>query len=169
MRNKKQKLVACPISKSSNHDQYNDICKATGQQCPFFEDEGMSVCKSKAKCLAYFAKNLSIVNHDQVAKLIASDTKSYAGRRRKYTNTIKADTGIRAEETHEVNEDNNSFMEDLASALKNHEEANAETTSNLEGLEDALKNHSEESVEEEAPEESEEKLISAIEMYKKNN
>lgn len=165
MRNRTEKLVACPISCSSNNDQYNDICKATGQQCPYFVDEGMSVCKSKAKCLAYFAKNWSIVNHEQVAKLIASDTKSYAGRRRKYTNTIKADKNMQVEENHEANED--LFMEDLASALKNHEETNIETTSFLDGLEDALKNHSETSTEDAQEETVAEIQMSAIERYKK--
>lgn len=169
MRNKKEKLVACPISKSSNHDEFNDICKATGQQCPYFVDEGMSVCKSKAKCLAYFAKNWSIVNRDQVAKLIASDTKSYAGRRRKYTNTIKSDKHMHVEENHEVYEDNNSFMEDLEAALKNHEEANTEMSSHLDGLEDALKNHEEVSIEEVREETVAEIKMSAIEMYKRNH
>lgn len=167
MRNRKQKLVACPISCSSNHDEFNDICKATGQQCPYFVDEGMSVCKSKAKCLAYFAKNWSIINHEQVAKLIASDTKSYAGRRRKYTNTIKADKHMQVEENHEVNEENNSFMEDLEAALKNHEEANTEMSSHLDGLEDALKNHDETSIEGVPEETVAENQMSAMDKYKK--
>lgn len=146
MREKTEKLVACPISCSSNNDEYNDICKATGKPCPYFIDEGMSVCKSKAKCLAYFAKKGSGINMAEVAKLIASDTKSYAGRRRKYTNTIKKDKSMQEAELQEAKDIDESF---------------------LEGLEEALKTHSETSTEEVQEEAAVEIPMSAIERYKK--
>lgn len=146
MREKTEKLVACPISCSSNNDEYNDICKATGKPCPYFIDEGMSVCKSKAKCLAYFAKKGSGINMGEVAKLIASDTKSYAGRRRKYTNTIKKDKSMQAAELQEAKDIDESF---------------------LEGLEEALKTHSETSTEDVPEEMVAEVQMSAIERYKK--
>ena len=126
MRNKTEKLVACPISCSSNNDEYNDICKATGKPCPYFIDEGMSVCKSKAKCLAYFAKKGSGINMGEVAKLIASDTKSYAGRRRKYTNTIKKDKSMQEAELQEAKDIDESFLEGLEDALKTHSETSTE-------------------------------------------
>lgn len=146
MREKTEKLVACPISCSSNNDEYNDICKATGKPCPYFIDEGMSVCKSKAKCLAYFAKKGSGINMAEVAKLIASDTKSYAGRRRKYTNTIKKDKSMQEAELQEAKDIDESF---------------------LEGLEEALKTHGEMSTEEVQEETAAEIPMSAIERYKK--
>ena len=167
MRNESEKLVACPISCSSNHDEYNDICKATGQQCPYFIDEGMSVCKSKAKCLAYFAKKGSGINLEEVAKLIASDTKSYAGRRRKYTNTIKKDKSMQEAELQETKNTADSFLEDLEDALKKHEEENTEMTSFVDGLEDALKNHAETSIEDTQENAAEEIQTSALERYKK--
>ena len=122
MRKKKERLVACPISCSSNNDEYNDICKATGGLCPYFVDEGMSVCKSKAKCLAYFAKKGSKVNWQEVAKLISTDTKSALGRKNKYTNTIKRDKNMLDAELHKAKEENNLFIEGLEDALKNHED-----------------------------------------------
>ena len=146
MREKTEKLVACPISCSSNNDEYNDICKATGKPCPYFIDEGMSVCKSKAKCLAYFAKKGSGINMAEVAKLIASDTKSYAGRRRKYTNTIKKDKNMQEAELQEAKDIDESF---------------------LEGLEEALKTHSETSTEEVQEQTVAETQMSALERYKK--
>ena len=146
MKEKTEKLVACPISCSSNNDEYNDICKATGKPCPYFIDEGMSVCKSKAKCLAYFAKKGSGINMAEVAKLIASDTKSYAGRRRKYTNTIKKDKSMQEAEFQEAKDIDESF---------------------LEGLEEALKTHSETSTEDVQEETVAESQMSAIERYKK--
>ena len=126
MRERTEKLVACPISCSSNNDEYNDICKATGQQCPYFVDEGMSVCKSKAKCLAYFAKKGSGINMGEVAKLIASDTKSYAGRRRKYTNTIRKDKSMQEAELQEAKDTAESFLEGLEDALKSHSDVATE-------------------------------------------
>lgn len=135
MRNKTEKLVACPISCSSNNDEYNDICKATGQQCPYFVDEGMSVCKSKAKCLAYFAKKGSGINMGEVAKLIASDTKSYAGRRRKYTNTIKKDKSMQEAELQEAKDTAESFFEELEDALKTHSETSMEDVQKETGAE----------------------------------
>lgn len=146
MREKTEKLVACPISCSSNNDEYNDICKATGKPCPYFIDEGMSVCKSKAKCLAYFAKKGSGINMAEVAKLIASDTKSYAGRRRKYTNTIKKDKSMQEAEFQKAKDIDESF---------------------LEGLEEALKTHSETSTEDVQEETVAESQMSAMERYKK--
>ena len=124
MREKTEKLVACPISTSSNNDAYNDICKATGEQCPFFIDEGMSVCKSKAECLAYFAKRWSKLNHGEVAKLIASDTKSSNGKKSQYTNTIKGDKHMQDAHVQEANEDAEMFIEGLEAALKKHNESN---------------------------------------------
>ena len=121
---KTEKLVACPISTSSNNDAYNDICKATGQQCPFFIDEGMSVCKSKAECLAYFAKRWSKLNHAEVAKLIASDTKSSKGKKSQYTNTIKRNRHMQEAHVQEANEEAEMFMEGLEAALKKHDESN---------------------------------------------
>ena len=138
MRNKTEKLLPCPISKSSNHDEFNDICKATGQPCPYFADEGMSVCKSKAKCLAYFAKKGSNVNWQEVAKLIASDTKSNSGRKNKYTNTIRRDKSMQDVELDESREDNNSFMEGLEDALKNHEEVATENEQDDNAIEEHI-------------------------------
>ena len=153
-----EKLVACPISTSSNNDAYNDICKATGKTCPFYIDEGMSVCKSKAQCLAYFAKRWSKVNHAEVAKLIASDTKSDAGRRNKYTNTIKRDKGMQKAEKEEMNLEADSFLEGLEDALKSHSEPSVEYTNN------AVREKK--PVPEKKPA-AENKPISAIEMYKR--
>lgn len=126
MRKKTEKLIACPISCSSNNDQYNDICKATGQPCPFFMDEGMSVCKSKTKCLAYFAKKGAGVNLEEVAKLIAADTKSGAGVKSKYTNTIKKDKNMHVAQLQEANEESDLFIEGLEEALKQHQVSNEE-------------------------------------------
>lgn len=114
-------LVPCPIAKSSNNDTYNDICSATGKPCPYFVDEGMSVCKSKIKCLSYFAQRLDQVNMKKVVKLIFSDTKSGAQEESKYTNTIKPVRHMSKEEREERNSDVNQFMEELEAALKSHE------------------------------------------------
>lgn len=135
MRERTEKLVACPISCSSNNDDYNDICKATGQQCPYFIDEGMSVCKSKAKCLSYFAKKGSGINMGEVAKLIASDTKSYAGRRRKYTNTIKKDKSMQEVELQEAKDTAETFLEELEDALKSHSDVATEDVQKETGAE----------------------------------
>ena len=135
MRERTEKLVACPISCSSNNDDYNDICKATGQQCPYFVDEGMSVCKSKAKCLSYFAKKGSGINMGEVAKLIASDTKSYAGRRRKYTNTIKKDKSMQEVELQEAKDTAETFLEELEDALKSHSDVATEDVQKETGAE----------------------------------
>lgn len=125
-----EKLVPCPIARSSNNDAYNDICGATGEPCPYFVDEGMSVCKSKAKCLAYFSKKGSKINLKEVTKLIASDTKSGTGTKRKYTNTIKVDKKMREAQRQEAEEGHVLFMEDLEAALKQHEDANEENGEN---------------------------------------
>ena len=121
MRENFEMLLPCPISRSSNHDAYNDICKATGQQCPYYADEGMSVCKSKTKCLLYFAKRWSSVNRKQVLKLILSDTKPRAGVKTQYTNTIKRDKDMQAAQIDEMNQESDLFVEDLEAALKNFE------------------------------------------------
>ncbi len=122
MRNKKQKIVACPISKSSNHDEFNDICKATGQPCPYFADEGMSVCKSKVKCLLYFSKRLTKVNFKEVVNLIFSDTQP----KTKVAKTSRSKHKTPVEEMDKANEASNAFIEDLEDALKKHEEENIE-------------------------------------------
>ena len=126
MKNTAEKLVPCPIARSSNNDTYNDICSATGKTCPFFVDEGMSVCKNKAKCLGYFAKKGTDVNPKEVIKLIFSDTKSGAGVKSEYTNTIKRDRHMQREEKVESNLDANQFMEELDAALQSHEMSSKE-------------------------------------------
>lgn len=127
MREKDERLVPCPIARSSNNDAYNDLCKATGKPCPYFIDEGMSVCKSKIKCLTYFSKRWSSVNRKQVLKLILSDTKSDAGVKSKYTNTIRHNGQMQEEETDEFNADANQFVAELEAALKSHEVSNEES------------------------------------------
>lgn len=97
MREKTEKLVPCPIARSSNNDAYNDICKATGQPCPYF---------------------------------IASDTKSGAGVKSQYTNTIKRDKSMRAAQKQEENQQNDIFVEELEAALKQHEVSNEENGDN---------------------------------------
>lgn len=124
MRETNEKLWPCPISGSSNNDAYNDICKATGKPCPYFVDEGMSVCKSKMKCLGYFAKRGTGVKLKEVIKLIFSSTKPRAGEKNQYTNTIKRDKHVHASHMHEANEENNLFVEGLEEALKKHEGSN---------------------------------------------
>ena len=146
MKEKTEKLVACPISCSSNNDEYNDICKATGKPCPYFIDEGMSVCKSKIKCLTYFSKRLNEIHFGEVAKLIVSDTKSGKGKKSKYTNTIKKDKSMQEAEFQEAKDIDESF---------------------LEGLEEALKTHSETSTEDVQEETVAETQMSAMERYKK--
>lgn len=131
MREKTEKLVPCPIARSSNHDVYNDICKATGQPCPYYIDEGMSVCKSKMKCLTYFAKRWSSVNQKEVVKLIFSNTKPRAGVKSRYTNTIKRDKSMSAAQMHEANQENDLFVEELEDALKKHEVLNEESEDNM--------------------------------------
>lgn len=50
-------LSICTMAKAVNKDiPYKDICKITNAMCPFYEDEGMCVCKSKLKCILYFIK-----------------------------------------------------------------------------------------------------------------
>lgn len=126
MKEKTEKLVACPISCSSNNDEYNDICKATGKPCPYFIDEGMSVCKRKIKCLTYFSKRLNEIHFGEVAKLIVSDTKSGKGKKSKYTNTIKHSKHMDRETAAESAEDAKEFMDGLEDALKNHRETTRE-------------------------------------------
>ena len=122
MREKVESLLPCPISKSSNHDMYNDICKATGQTCPFYADEGMSVCKNKAKCLAYFAKSGAKVNSEEVMKLIVWDKKSCAEDKSQYTNTIKRDHSMQKTQSKEKEEESDSFLKELEAALDKHED-----------------------------------------------
>ena len=165
-----EKLVACPISTSSNNDAYNDICKATGKTCPFYIDEGMSVCKSKAQCLAYFAKRWSKLNHAEVAKLIASDTKSDTGRKNKYTNTIKRDKDMQNAEKEEMNLEADSFLEGLEDALKSHSEPSVEHANKT--VREKKPVPEKKAVAEKKPVTEKEtageyKPISAIEMYKR--
>lgn len=119
MRKKTEKLWPCPIARSSRNDAYNDICSATGKPCPYFVDEGMSVCKSKRKCLSYFAKRGSGVKLSKVIKLIFSNTKPRKGEKSQYTNTIKRDKRTHATHMQEANEANDLFVEGLEEALKN--------------------------------------------------
>ncbi|MBQ3559859.1 MAG: hypothetical protein IJA07_10135 [Agathobacter sp.] len=121
MREKTEKLMPCPISRSSNHDVYNDICRATGQPCPYYVDEGMSVCKSKIKCLLYFAKRWSSVKHKQVLKLIFSDTRPRTDVKTQYTNTLKRDKDMQVAQMDEMSHESDLFVEDLEAALKNYE------------------------------------------------
>ena len=116
-----EKLVPCPIARSSNNDAYNDICNVTGQPSPYFVDEGMSVCKSKIKCLRYFSKRLGKVNFKEIVTLIFSDTKTAKKEHRKYTNTIRHSRHAHTDEAEHASVDENDFMEGLADALKNHE------------------------------------------------
>ena len=120
MRETNEKLWPCPISGSSNNDAYNDICKATGKSCPYFVDEGMSVCKSKMKCLGYFAKRGTGVKLKEVIKLIFSSTKPRAGEKSQYTNTIRRDRHTHATHVQETNQESNVFVEELEAALKQH-------------------------------------------------
>lgn len=122
MREDIETLVPCPIARSSNHDAYNDICKATGKQCPYFIDEGMSVCKSKMKCLRYFSKRSGKIYFKEVVKLIFSDTKSAKAEHYKYTNTIRPSRHMHRDEVEHTVVDANEFLADLEDALKNHED-----------------------------------------------
>ncbi|MBQ8519334.1 MAG: hypothetical protein IJ455_07035 [Agathobacter sp.] len=130
MREKEEIIWPCPISRSSNNDAYNDICNATGKPCPYFIDEGMSVCKSKMKCLSYFAKKGTNINLEEVFKLIVSSTKPRAGERSQYTNTIKRDKSMQAAQVDEANLESNLFVEELEAALKQHEVSNEESEDN---------------------------------------
>lgn len=127
MRKENEKLVPCPIARSSNNDAYNDICSATGNPCPYFVDEGMSVCKSKMKCLCYFLKRLGKVNLKEVVILIFSNTKTAKKEHRKYTNTIRHSRHAHTDEAEHANVDDNDFMEGLVDALKDHEESRNES------------------------------------------
>lgn len=52
-------LKLCSMATSENlKDRYKHICKVTKHHCPFYEDEGMCVCKSKSKCISHFRKRL---------------------------------------------------------------------------------------------------------------
>ena len=117
-----EKLVPCPIARSSNNDAYNDVCSATGRQCPYFGDEGMSVCKSKLKCVRYFSKRSGKVKLKKVITLIFSDTKSVKAENRHYTNTIKHSRRKHHDETKPAAVEPNDFMDELQDALKNHGE-----------------------------------------------
>jgi len=130
MREKEEIIWPCPISSSSNNDAYNDICNATGKPCPYFIDEGMSVCKSKIKCLGYFAKKGAGINLKEVFKLIVSSTKPRVGERSQYTNTIKRDKSMQAAQIDEANLEGELFFEELEAALKQHEVSNEESEDN---------------------------------------
>ena len=69
-------LAICPMATSKQpHDPYKDICKITKSGCPFYEDEGMCVCKSKWKCIGHFRKKIKAgkrINRSLVAKLLFS-------------------------------------------------------------------------------------------------
>lgn len=121
-----EKLVPCPIARSSNNDAYNDICNVTGQPCPYFVDEGMSVCKSKIKCLRYFSKRLGKVNFKEIITLIFSDTKTAKKEHRKYTNTIRHSRHAHTDDAEHASVDENDFMEGLEDALKTHVETKIE-------------------------------------------
>lgn len=121
-----EKLVPCPIARSSNNDAYNDICNVTGQPCPYFVDEGMSVCKSKIKCLCYFSKRLGKVNFKEIITLIFSDTKTAKKEHRKYTNTIRHSRHAHTDEAKHASVDENDFMEGIEDALKTHVETKIE-------------------------------------------
>ena len=121
-----EKLVPCPIARSSNNDAYNDICNVTGQPCPYFVDEGMSVCKSKIKCLSYFSKRLGKVNFKEIITLIFSDTKTAKKEHRKYTNTIRHSRHAHTDDAEHASVDENDFMEGLEDALKTHVETKIE-------------------------------------------
>lgn len=196
MREKAEILWPCPISKSSNRDEYNDICKATGKQCPYYMDEGMSVCKSKAKCLAYFSKRWSEVNFKQVVKLILSDTQPKHAILNSNHMVRKSQKLTHAEEPVKATQTASEFLEGLEDALKCHEEkiveeANIEnpqveleieepvavveepkkilsSSEFLEGLEDALKNHKGSTEEDVQEEVSVDEHIMAIEESMKN-
>ena len=127
MKNDSEKLIPCPISKSSNRDEYNDLCRATGQTCPYFIDEGMSVCKSKTKCIMYLAKRWKTVEWKHVVKLLLSDTKSGEGVTHKYTNTIKGHKEMYDAQMQEINEEDDSFMSGLEEAIKNHQGSDEES------------------------------------------
>lgn len=163
-----EKLVRCPISKSSNRDEFNDLCKATGKPCPYYIDEGMSVCKSKTKCLKYFSKNLSGLNLGEVAKLIGSDTQGKSTKTGSHKRSSRAKHRTHTHEAEKAIQTPEEFMEGLEDALKKHQEEKAESASFVEGLEDALKNRGETSVEDVQEEKGTEDLVSALEKYKKN-
>jgi hypothetical protein len=191
MREKAEILWPCPISKSSNRDEYNDICKATGKQCPYYIDEGMSVCKSKAKCLAYFSKRLSEVKLKQVVKLILSDTQPKHAMLSPNPMTIKSKVESHTEDPAKPSKTASEFLEGLEDALKCHEEKTVEaanienpqlnfemeeqvavveepkkilsSSEFLEGLEDALRNHAGSIEEDEQDEVSVDEQIVAIE------
>ncbi|MBR2045254.1 MAG: hypothetical protein IJ958_03865 [Agathobacter sp.] len=69
-------LAICPMATSkSKEDQYKDICKITNFGCPFYDDEGMSVCKSKTKCIQHFKRRIKKgkkINHSLMIKLLFS-------------------------------------------------------------------------------------------------
>ena len=192
MREKPEILWPCPISKSSNRDEYNDICKATGKQCPYYIDEGMSVCKSKTKCLAYFSKRLPDVKLKQVVKLLLSETQPKHAMFNPDQMAAKAKGKPHVEEPVKPTKTASEFLEGLEDALKSHEEKimeepnieNPQVELNIEenmvvveepkkpilssseflaGLEDALKNHEGSVEEDDEEDESIDDHIVAIE------
>jgi hypothetical protein len=118
-------LVPCPIATSSDDGIYNDMCKATGKPCPYYADEGMSVCKNKLKCLKYFSKNED-VNMKTVFKLIFSNMnklkkeyikKEYIQKEYIQREGISHHESTRYEE-HNAGESTDKFVEELEAAIR---------------------------------------------------
>lgn len=67
----------CPMATTNKHNGFRDICKITGKTCPFYIDEGMSVCKSKTKCLNHFLKCKTGIKYEGIVTLLVLDTKNF--------------------------------------------------------------------------------------------
>jgi len=110
----------CPMATSSKNDEYIDLCKITGKECPFYLDEGMSVCKSKPKCFKNFIKKKSKIKFKEAVKLIFSDTKTFKNTYKRH-NPNKSNRKTRECQEYEVFETTDDFIINLETALKERE------------------------------------------------
>lgn len=144
-------LPPCPASMSGKNDGYNDLCKVTGEKCPFYEDEGMSICKSKTKCLNHFLKK-EYVNQQEIVKLLLSDTKSIKNTSSKKQHK-RSSKKHRSSKDYEVFHSTNEFIEEIEDALRKRESQIVDTASKIEEVIDERLLHIADEIIDELPEE----------------